>query len=161
MRKLIALMAAVSIAGLVPVSMVQADAKYKMAGCGLGSILFEDDGFVQIFAATTNGSSGNQTFGISSGTSNCEETGGGEASAKAFIQTNREALSKDVARGTGETISTLSTLSGCTDDASVGTTLQKNFSSIFPSASVSDTTVSDSMIQVLKTHPELSCHLLG
>ena len=46
-------------------------AKYGPAGCGLGSMIFDpDSGFTQIFAATTNGTSGNQTFGISTGTSN-------------------------------------------------------------------------------------------
>ena len=44
---------------------------YKSAGCGLGSMIIKDDGFVQVFAATTNATSGSQTFGITSGTSNC------------------------------------------------------------------------------------------
>src|SRR5947207_15915430 len=40
-------------------------AKYGPAGCGLGSLIFDaDSGWTQIFAATTNGTSGNQTFGI-------------------------------------------------------------------------------------------------
>lgn len=41
-------------------------------GCGLGYILFKDPKnpgiLIQVFAATTNGTFGNQTFGISSGT---------------------------------------------------------------------------------------------
>ena len=43
-------------------------------GCGLGYIIFKGkDGLVsQTFAATTNGTFGNQTFGISSGTSECD-----------------------------------------------------------------------------------------
>ncbi|MFN8945903.1 MAG: DUF3015 family protein, partial [Pseudobdellovibrionaceae bacterium] len=46
---------------------------YGMAGCGLGSVVFGDKpGFIQIFAATLNSIGGNQTFGISLGTSNCE-----------------------------------------------------------------------------------------
>ena len=49
---------------------------YGPAGCGLGSMIFEpDSGFTQVFAATTNGTSGNQTFGITSGTSNCASGG--------------------------------------------------------------------------------------
>lgn len=137
-------------------------AKYGTAGCGLGSLLFHDDkGLVQVLAATTNGTFGTQTFGISSGTSNCEDTAGGTDSAKAFIETNREAFAKDVARGTGETITTLTTLSGCSDSAAVGTTLQRNFRGIFPNATVKDTDVSESAVQTLKSHPELSCRLLG
>ncbi|MDH5673328.1 MAG: DUF3015 domain-containing protein [Myxococcales bacterium] len=135
---------------------------YGTAGCGLGSIFFGDSpGFVQVLAATTNGSSGNQTFAISSGTSNCQNTGGGEQSAKAFIETNREALAKDIARGQGETISSLSTLAGCSDEGAVGRTLQSNFKSIFPNASVEDQKVSQSVVDTLKAHGELSCGRLG
>jgi hypothetical protein len=47
----------------------------KNTGCGLGTIVFEgQNGLVsQTFAVTTNGTFGNQTFGITSGTSNCEQ----------------------------------------------------------------------------------------
>ena len=45
-------------------------APYGMAGCGLGSMLFGDGG-LQTSAATTNGIVANQSFGITSGTSNC------------------------------------------------------------------------------------------
>ncbi|MDD9936237.1 MAG: DUF3015 domain-containing protein [Myxococcales bacterium] len=135
---------------------------YGTAGCGLGSILFGDDpGIIQVLAATTNGTFGNQTFAITSGTSNCADSGGGSASAKAFIEANRESLSKDIARGQGETITNLSALAGCADEAAVGTTLQKNFSEIFPEASVNDTQVSESVLQTLKSNTALSCKLLS
>ena len=132
---------------------------YGPAGCGLGSMIFEpDSGFTQVFAATTNGTSGNQTFGITSGTSNC--AGGGEkkaANAKAFVQTNRATLAKDIARGKGETIVSLTQLAGCQNPAAVGASLQKNFRSIFPNASVSDVAVSESVVTVLKSDQSLSC----
>lgn len=135
---------------------------YGSAGCGLGSILFGDEpGFIQVLAATTNASSGTQTFGITSGTSNCADSGGGEASAKAFIEANRESLSKDIARGQGETIANLSALAGCSDEAAVGATLQQNFGTIFPEASIEDTQVSESVLQTLKSNATLSCSLLS
>jgi len=131
---------------------------YGPAGCGLGSLIFEpNSGFTQIFAATTNGTFGSQTFGISSGTSNCADTSGGSDSAKAFVETNRTALAKDIARGQGETISNLSTLAGCKSPAQVGQVLQQNFKSIFPDAGVSDTKVSDNVIGTLKTQKVLAC----
>jgi hypothetical protein len=144
-------------------SAAQADNnKYGTAGCGLGSLVFGDDkGLVQVLAATTNGTFGTQTFGITSGTSNCEDTAGGTASAKAFIETNREAFAKDVARGQGETIANLTTLAGCQDPGAVGSALQHSFTNIFPNASVADTAVSQSVVDTLKSHPELSCHKLG
>jgi hypothetical protein len=135
---------------------------YGNAGCGLGSILFEpSNAFTQIFAATTNGTSGTQTFGISSGTSNCDGAGYQPGSTTAFIQTNRAALAKDISRGKGATITGLTDLAGCRDARAVGQTLQKNFGSIFPSAGVSDQDVSSSMLQVLKREQVLACTNLG
>jgi len=131
---------------------------YGMAGCGLGSMAFDaKPGAIQILAATTNGLFGTQTFGISSGTSNCTDTGGGSRSAKAFIQTNREALAKDISRGGGETVTNLATLSGCPDATAVGSTLQRNFATIFPGATVSDVAVSDNVVAVLRSDASLSC----
>ena len=131
---------------------------YGMAGCGLGSIVFGNKpGFIQILAATTNGTFASQTFGITSGTSNCSDTGGGGPSAAAFIQTNREALAKDISRGNGETIRNLATLSGCGDSAAVGVELQKNFKLIFPTADVSNVQVSTNVITVLKSDTALAC----
>lgn len=136
--------------------------QYGPAGCGLGSMLFEaDSGFTQIFAATTNGSSGTQTFGISSGTSNCEDAGGGAESAKAFVETNRAALAKDIARGRGETITSLSELAGCQNARAVGRKLQRSFKTIFPNAKVSDEQVSQSVLGLLKREQKLSCNRLG
>lgn len=137
-------------------------AKYGPAGCGLGSMIFSpDSGFTQIFAATTNGTSGNQTFGITSGTSNCDTGPGSTDTAKVFVETNRVALAKDISRGRGETITSLTELAGCNDSRAVGQKLQKSFKTIFPSASVSDQAVSESVVNVLKQDSALSCSNLG
>jgi hypothetical protein len=131
---------------------------YGPAGCGLGSLIFEpNSGFTQIFAATTNSSFGTQTFGISSGTSNCSDTAGGSASAQAFVETNRTALAKDIARGRGETIESLSRLGGCADAQAVGSSLQKNFDKVFPSASMSDSEVGSSVVEALRSDVTLAC----
>src|SRR5690242_3164224 len=107
--------------------------RYGDAGCGLGSMAFgEQQGAIQILAATTNGLFGTQTFGISSGTSNCQGLSGGAQASKVFIEANREALAKDISRGAGETIGTLTWLNGCSDSRTVGATLQKQFKAIFP-----------------------------
>lgn len=136
--------------------------KYGTAGCGLGSVLFGNKpGLVQVLAATTNGTFGTQTFGITTGTSNCEETRASLTATRTFIQANREAVSKDIARGSGETISSLSTLAGCSNAGAVGAALQSNFSSIFPNAQVSDVSVSDSVVSALQAHPELGCRSIS
>jgi len=133
--------------------------KYGTAGCGLGSIVMGAEGS-QILAATLNGT-GTQTFGITSGTSNCGDTGGGEASTRVFIEANREALAKEIARGTGEAISNLSTLGGCGDAQSVGLSLRKNFKGIFPNAMTSTDQVSDAIISTLRSNSTLRCKKLS
>src|SRR5512138_2577265 len=134
-----------------PVKSVEQGAKgrgvYGTAGCGLGSMAFGNQkGFIQVLAATTNGLFGTQTFGITSGTSNCGEAAAGVSGTKTFIEGNRDALAKDAARGSGETIDTLTALAGCNDPKQVGATLQKQFSELFPAQSVSDEQVSSSVI---------------
>lgn len=128
------------------------------AGCGLGSLIFEpDSGFTQVFAATTNGTLGSQTFGISTGTSNCDDTRGSKESARAYVETNRAALAKDIARGRGETIHGLAELAGCRSSNATGRTLQKSFKEIFPSAKVTDGQVSENVLRVLKRDSSLAC----
>jgi hypothetical protein len=135
---------------------------YGAAGCGLGSVIFgRGGGILQVFAATTNGTSANQTFAITSGTSNCSDTTVSVSSAKSFIETNQEALAKDISRGSGETIASLATLAGCPDARAVGTTLQKSFSTIFPSASTASEAVTSSILTVLKTDKALACTNAG
>ncbi len=134
---------------------------FGTAGCGLGSLIFEPgSGFTQIFAATTNGSFGTQTFGITSGTSNCVDADGGTDSAKAFIETNRPAIAKDIARGQGETIDSLTRLGGCSDARAVGASLQKNFEQVFPSAAMTDQDVSNSVVGALRADASLACKSL-
>jgi hypothetical protein len=134
---------------------------YGTAGCGLGSVIIGNKpGIVQIFAATTNGTFANQTFGITSGTLNCGGGPGTVQTAKQFIETNREAFAKDVSRGSGETIDNLVALAGCSDPKTVGATLQANFRAIFPSAGVKDTTVSANAVSVLQSDRALQCSKL-
>jgi hypothetical protein len=131
---------------------------YGSAGCGLGTLLFSpSNGFTQVFAATTNGTSASQTFGITSGTSNCDGAGFQPGSTAAFVQTNRSALAKDAARGKGATITGLTEVAGCKNPKAVGQALQKNFAKVFPDASVADAQVSESVISVLKKDVSLGC----
>jgi hypothetical protein len=140
-----------------PPPKVSHGAKYGAAGCGLGSMIISSGGIVQIFAATTNATSANQTFGITSGTSNCDDTEAGGGSARVFVQANRVALAKDISRGSGETIDNLAVLAGCNDSKAVGATPQHNFRTIFPDASVSSDQVTDSILTTLKSDSSLAC----
>ena len=135
---------------------------YGLAGCGLGSMIFGDQkGAIQILAATTNGTFGSQTFGISSGTSNCVESGSSAQGARTFIEGNREALAKDAARGSGETITTLSAMAGCKDAKAVGATLQKRFAQLFPGEKTPVEQVSENVIKELRADSLLECRNVG
>jgi hypothetical protein len=134
------------------------EVKYGTAGCGLGAIIFgPGTGFTQVLAATTNGSSANQTFGITSGTSGCDASAPAAKSAKVYVKTNRAALAKEIARGKGETINGLAEIASCRNTSAVGTSLQKQFKQIFPNAQASDEQVSDSIVDALKGDASLGC----
>jgi hypothetical protein len=130
---------------------------YGTAGCGLGSMAFGDQpGPLQIVAATLNGILGNQTFGITFGTSNCGPGILAEGTRK-FVEANREVLAKDMARGGGESIGALTVLHGCADSRAVGAALQARFPAVFPSESVTDAEVADAILETLRADASLGC----
>jgi DUF3015 family protein len=107
-------------------------AGYGAAGCGLGSMVFgSGSGPKQIFAATTNGTFGSQTFGISSGTSNCGDHGLINISKEreVFAQQNYTSLVKEMAQGEGESLYTLASLYQCPAEThqAFGTMTQDKF----------------------------------
>lgn len=131
--------------------------RYGAAGCGLGSMAFgNQEGAVQILAATTNGTFGNQTFGITSGTSNCGP-GVFAAGTRNFVEANREALAKDISRGQGEAIGALTWMNGCKDSSQVGAALQANFGKIFPSEQASTDEVTNAILNTLQSDATLGC----
>lgn len=131
--------------------------RYGAAGCGLGSMAFgSQPGGVQILASTTNGLFGTQTFGITTGTSNCGP-GAFASGTKNFVEANREALAKDVARGQGEAIGALTQINACADSRAVGAALQENFSTIFPSEDASTDAVTEAILRTLHADPSLGC----
>jgi len=126
----------------------------KNTGCGLGSMAFEgQNGLVsQTFAATTNGTSGNQTFGITSGTSNCEQykTFTMNEKVNSFVADNMDSVAKDIAKGEGEYLDTMASLMHV-DQAQrpqLYAALQKNFSRIYSSPLVTPADVLVSISEV-------------
>lgn len=112
-------------------------------GCGLGYMAFpnQDTVLEQVFAATTNGTSGNQTFGISSGTSNCDKPSEWASNERLnlFVAENMDNLAGDIAKGQGEYLSTLAVLMEIPEETRPDfySKLQDNFSSIYTSEAVS------------------------
>jgi hypothetical protein len=110
-------------------------AGYGSAGCGLGSLAFQKNDMTQVLAATTNGTFGSQTFGMTFGTSNCNNEGLVKLSMarQSFIEANYKDLSRDVAAGKGEYVNSLAKLYGYTPQNAWQFTqlLQKNHTTIF------------------------------
>jgi len=131
---------------------------YGPAGCGAGAMVIGNEaGMSQLFAGTTNGTASNQSFGIILGTLDCD-IGGGAASAAVFIEANREAMAKEIARGNGETLTALSELGECADSTTVGSYLQSQYDHIFPNAMVSDHTVGTTIVELMSNSSELACN---
>ncbi|MDH4225429.1 MAG: DUF3015 domain-containing protein [Deltaproteobacteria bacterium] len=109
-KKLIALTALV---GLTFAGSALADG----AGCGLGKLVLKGkSGLVMnVLAATTNGTSASQMFGITSGTSGCNanDTVQLEQARESYVSVNFDSLSKDMAMGQGQTLSAFANLMGC------------------------------------------------
>lgn len=116
------------------------------AGCGLGStVIFPDaDKWYQhVMAATTNGTSGNQTFGMTSGTLGCEAANGPLKSAQIFIDENMDQLAADIAVGQGETLAALAEIMGVQtqDTAAFNRAMQSNFDAMFSADATSAATL--------------------
>ena len=91
-------------------------AGYGAAGCGFGGMLIKDNHILpQIGAWFLNGIFGNQTFAMTSGTSDCSPLKGvmAEKDQDQFVQTHYDSLAKEMAVGKGEGLNTLSDLLGC------------------------------------------------
>lgn len=113
------------------IATTQTFAAHGPAGCGLGSILFEGkEGLVyNVLAATFNGTSGNQTFGMSTGTLGCEDAQSAKVSAVSFIENNLVALSNDISKGQGQTLDAYLTLINASKTNKA--VLKSNYKSIF------------------------------
>jgi hypothetical protein len=119
-------------------------------GCGLGNqvITNQDSVLMQVFAATTNGTSGNQTFGITSGTLGCAKPAKFVSNDRAneFVAGNMDALASDISNGQGEALSTLATLLNVSNPDTFASVLQDNFDSIYSSENVSSADVIDNIV---------------
>ncbi len=89
-------------------------------GCGLGHLAWSGGSAnqnaigTQVLIATTNGTFGSQTFGISSGTSGCTNDGTIVMKEKVnvFASVNFDNLSQEMAQGQGEHLASMATLMG-------------------------------------------------
>ena len=133
-----------------------------MAGCGLGSIAFgnQNTALMQILAATTNGIFGNQTFGITSGTSNCVSGGvvKSQREQAAFAEVNFQDLKRNMASGGGEFLTSFATLLGCEESAKpvLAKMTQAKYESILPSEKSTPMDLVSGVKAQIKGDPQLA-----
>ncbi|HQU16784.1 MAG: hypothetical protein B7Z66_11150 [Chromatiales bacterium 21-64-14] len=141
---------AIAILALAPLAVAHADPD---AGCGAGTKIWAGQSGTpyKLLAATTNGSFGNQTFGISSGTLGCSQNGVVTASARIplFAKANLDQLSGDMAAGHGAALTALASLYRVAnaDRPAFYALTQKNYAKLFPSSA----TTSNDMVSTLDT----------
>jgi hypothetical protein len=132
---------------------------YGTAGCGLGSIIFtKNEAGPQILAATTNGTSGNQTFGISFGTSNCTASGlvRKDSEQEIFVHLNYDALEREVVSGKGEKLSTLASMMGCSSSKEFGSVAKSNYGKLFAKSEPNPSQMLASLKQEIAQNPATS-----
>jgi len=106
-------------------------------GCGLGTIIMKgNDGLIfQVLAVTTNGTCGNQTFGITSGTLDCDKPAklASRERINTYVAENMDNLASDIAKGQGEYLNTLAVLMEVPEGtrSDFYSRLQNNFSNIY------------------------------
>ena len=129
-------------------------------GCGWGNALFEGSAGVapHVFAVTTNGSTGNNTFGMTSGTNGCNVSGKIGYSGKTMLSSVMDEFSEDVAKGEGEALTAVSVAMGVQpeDRAKFAQLTHDNFNTLFPNQDVTAEQVYNSLQQVMKADAQLS-----
>ena len=145
MKKIISLIAAIGLTTAVYAN--------ENTGCGLGSLIIKDQStsVLQALAATTNGTSGNQTFGITSGTSNCNKPSDFVSNDKLnkFVEENMDELALDISAGKGETLETVAKLMNVENNVEFSAKLQSNFTNIYSNENVTSATVIDSIAKYM------------
>lgn len=131
-------------------------------GCGIGTMLFEGKTgtFSHVLAATTNGSYGNQTFGMTSGTLGCDTSQSIQV-ATLYMDSNFDKVAADISKGDGEALSALSELIGvdAKDKALFNALLKDNFTLVFPSDKTTANQAIENIVELMKQDAALKKYL--
>lgn len=138
------------------------------AGCGLGSVVFSQNKKLhQILAATTNGTLGSQTFGITTGTSNCKASGFALAEKEQifYAESNYKNLMTEMAQGQGEALNAFAQVLGCSSTSvhEFGRMTRSKYESIFPRSETTPIEMLNTVKKAIKDDPVLSkeCRVVG
>ena len=150
-------------AGLILISassVANAGAAGGDGGCGWGNALFKGQSgtATHVLAGITNAITGNNTFGMTTGTNGCSTTGtlsyGGESVVSAIM----DEFSEDVARGEGDALDTVAVVYGVDvqDRDTFAKVMHENFTTLFPSEDVTADEVMASIEEIMKSDATLS-----
>ena len=125
-------------------------------GCGLGTTLLgdkQDSLVMEVLAATLNSTSGNQTFGITSGTLGCRKPTKMASNAKLnkFVADNMDQIAIDISAGNGEALNSLAEILKIPQNkrAAFYAKLKANFSKIYASNKVEAADVIDNIAETI------------
>ncbi|WP_455370265.1 DUF3015 domain-containing protein [Petrachloros mirabilis] len=134
-------------------------------GCGLGKLAWGDykgqkEIAPQVMMATTNGTFGSQTFGISSGTSGCTNDGKimGDSKTVMFAELNFNDLSQEMAQGQGEHLASLASLMGIPADKQdeFFAMTQERYTSLVKAGETSPVAMVKALNEAIAGHPVLA-----
>jgi hypothetical protein len=134
-------------------------------GCGLGKLAWSDykgqkEIAPQVLMATTNGTFGSQTFGISTGTSGCTNDGKimGEHKTTMFAELNFDALAAEMAQGQGEHLASLASLMGVPAEhhAAFFSLTQERYTSLIRAGETSPVALVKALNDAIAGHPVLA-----
>lgn len=134
-------------------------------GCGWGNMLFEGQSGMpmHLLATIVNGTSGNATFGMTTGTNGCDTSGSLSYSGSSLLGMTgvMEEVAQDMATGEGEALTALSVSMGieASDRAHFNAVMHENFAAIFPHKDVTADEVMASITDVMKQDESLSKYL--
>ena len=161
MTKMKLVLTAAAMIAVLPMAAMAAG-ENNVGSCGWGSKVFAGKSGLgpQVMAATTNGTSGNQTFGISSGTSGCTQDGAVSSTWKTamYIDGNKSKLAMDMSKGSGESLESLAQLIGVKDADKVAfyRVTKENFAKIFVGEQSSSEQIALGLKQVLAADSTLA-----
>ena len=154
MKKMLVVLGA--IVSLVITGVAFAGQAHNNTGCGLGTLLFKNNAdnylLLQVFQATSNITMGNMTFGITTGTSECQQPKNfvSKDRASEYMVANMDNLARDIAQGRGETLETFAELMGVPSEKrpEFYGQLQSGFTRIFTSSDVQMASVMEKIATV-------------
>jgi hypothetical protein len=127
--------------------------------CGWGNMLFEGKSGIasHFLALTTNGTSGNATFGMTTGTNGCSVSEPLTYGGKEMVSAVMDEFSADVAQGHGDALNAVAISMGIesADRGEFARVAHENFEVIFPSENVTAGQVVASLTSIMKKNERL------